>query len=688
MAEIEKSTIKLIRSFIIPNILEALTVIVVFLLLPTDPKNAWLLGYSKSRIFIIGGFFLYILALIYVFFSLSSPPKKFSSILQKLKANLSINYYIEIICGVCFLLIYACGFYFFNIIPTDQAIEAIHIHLIPLVAYFTVFNIQLFVFLILFRCILGGERLSLKDIWLNATLPIIREKIFTKVDAFITFGAENLNKSFLTVMFILTPVLLTTVFIWMFFTATIFDFIPAYTDEVGYWHETLTFVEHGFAGGQYSIGENPAPAEFTRFGVHGPAYPVLYGLLGRITGWEYSSGIVINLILTTLALIFLLRTGNPGKKQLLAGIILLGTYWPLLFYLPSNMTESLNQAIAMVLSVLFFRQISNQENNWKLNIVIFSIILLSIPLRVTWSLLFFHFFFFMIFDYRRYKVWGAIVISVGGVLFAFFITKYLYAPFPMVFRFLLDEQLSLQELISVAIHQVLINLGNLVDEVDTPLFIQAFRYVMLGACIYLVYKLIRFVSRESQPIQNLLRTELSFHFLNLVVPFTGVVVLFQVVDTRDYRNLSVSFFLSALVLLLFSRYRYIYAIILINGLLVFSFIPGYIHKRSNNFIYNEYEIKTTSNSVSEYMKFDETQSNRWCNTLGYLGKLNVRFVGVDAGIGLSQLGTVSKDTKTKYLLLEEDFIEEHKDILADLGLQRLWKTTWGILYNNPNSDCE
>ena len=38
--------------------LEGMIALVVTLLIPPDPKNAWLLGYSKNRLLLVGGIFV------------------------------------------------------------------------------------------------------------------------------------------------------------------------------------------------------------------------------------------------------------------------------------------------------------------------------------------------------------------------------------------------------------------------------------------------------------------------------------------------------------------------------------------------------------------------------------------------------------------------------------------------------
>ncbi len=688
MGPAEKKIIKLIKVWIIPNVVESLILILILLMLTKDPKNAWLFGYSKSRIFILGGVLLYMFLLFYLFHSLSSPPKVLKKALQIITSHPHTQGVIDFFGGLCTLMLFASGYYFYSILATEQMQEDFLIRLIPILIFIWVVFLQVLISLIILRRILKEDKPTSGREFTFRTISQFFISSFNQVDSTITNISKKVNRSLLTFIFILTPAILSLVLIWLIFGTTPLSYMPARSDQLYYWHEALTYVDHGFSGGYYSLNERIPLAEFSAFGFHGPAYPVLYGSLGRIVGWEYYTGVLINFFVITLALFLFTRLSNLDNKQLLIGIFLIGTYWPMILYLSDNMTESINQAIAILLSVLFFKQLDNQKNDWKINIAIFLILLISISFRVTWSLLFFPFFFFLIFNYRGYKILAALVLSTAGVLLGFLYTKYFYYPFPDIFRSTLHGQFNLQELVNQVGIQVHGNLNNLIDEPDTPFYIQAFRYQIVGMTIVLVFKLISYFKEGIQAIKSLLRSELGFHFLNIVVPFASVLFIYYIADTRDYRNLAHNFLLSALFLLLFTRYKYIYPIVMINMLLIFSFIPDFAQERSRNFIYDRDVIISFSNSITEQVKFDETQSDRWCNTLGFNGKYEDAFVAIDSGIGLAKIDNISEDTKPKYLLLSDTNGADFQVYIDSLGIQKLEETNIGVLFLNSNSGCE
>ena len=61
---------------------------------------------------------------------------------------------------------------------------------------------------------------------------------------------------------------------------------------------------------------------------------------------------------------------------------------------------------------------------------------------------------------------------------------------------------------------------------------------------------------------------------------------------------------------------------------------------------------------------------------------------VDSGIGLSIIDDVSENTKSKYLLLPDEYVDSNLSKIETLGLLELEKTSIGVLYLNPHSACE
>src|ERR687897_614476 len=96
------------------------------------------------------------------------------------------------------------------------------------------------------------------------------------------------------------PSLLTLLLVGVLWKAGPSDFTTLWNDETVYWNEAAVFLRAGFDGGYITVNEKPASASFSRLGPHGPAFAVLYGSIGRMTGWQSYSPYLIHLLLIPL----------------------------------------------------------------------------------------------------------------------------------------------------------------------------------------------------------------------------------------------------------------------------------------------------------------------------------------------------------------------------------------------------
>ena len=138
------------------------------------------------------------------------------------------------------------------------------------------------------------------------------------------------------------------------FRAGPLQFLPIWNDEVVYWNEAAVFAEAGFEGGYVTVHEEVAPAAFSRFGPHGPAFAVFHGSLARIIGWEAPTALFINLAVVSLAALVWVRGSAAGSSP--AALLLLAGFWPLLLYLPTQMQEPTHFALAFLFALSIARQ--------------------------------------------------------------------------------------------------------------------------------------------------------------------------------------------------------------------------------------------------------------------------------------------------------------------------------------------
>ena len=147
------------------------------------------------------------------------------------------------------------------------------------------------------------------------------------------------------------PSLLTLALVAGFWKAGPGDFTTLWNDETVYWNEAAVFRRAGFNGGYITVNEKPAQASFSRFGPHGPAFAVLYGFLGRLTGWRSYSPYLIHLFLIPLCAGSWLWVTRHHPHRWAAALLVAG-FWPLLYYLPSSMQDPLHFGIACLFAAL------------------------------------------------------------------------------------------------------------------------------------------------------------------------------------------------------------------------------------------------------------------------------------------------------------------------------------------------
>jgi hypothetical protein len=168
------------------------------------------------------------------------------------------------------------------------------------------------------------------------------------------------------------------------------EFTPAVpNDQVGYFLSAQAFYRAGFNTGYFTMDEEPARASFSRFGTHGPAFPMLYGTLARCVGLSYSSGPIFNVVLLSAALAAWCLLVRPGQALLLWTAVLFLTYWPYYAFVYSWMQETTHLAIAVVLAGLFTalldRRPYSETASFRTAAVTF--VCAAALLRISWALM-------------------------------------------------------------------------------------------------------------------------------------------------------------------------------------------------------------------------------------------------------------------------------------------------------------
>jgi hypothetical protein len=683
------------------NFFESLTVLVYLLSIPSDPKTSWLLGYSKTRWVILSGISFLTIAALTAIYLTSSKVKKdyFAKILSKLKNNKNLPIHLELL-SILFILLTAAGGYYLFRSHSNQMLyqDALTIRLAPIVLLASVISLQTFVITGYLHAWSSSSQVNIRNLIASLTFPNIREGLFNILEKTISKIADKSNENVFTLLLVLLPFLFTTILLQVNYQATIWEFVPGRSDEMFYWRETNTFAEYGFEGGQYSHDELVAPAKFSPFGSHGPSFPVLFGLIGRLFGWEFYTQVIINLIMVPLAIIAFVLVNDLDKKQLLVTLLLLASFWPVWFFIPTNMQEAFHLSIAIVTASLFYKHLTDREVDLKIAISLFLILLLATTVRFNWSFLFAPYFLSLIPKLNRKKTWALALAPVVMIGFGVFLFRYLNSPWPWFsYRFLQTLEESWTQAFANLYSHILLNTKNLIYLPDTMFFIRMLRYQIVGLFAILIIDFFKLWKNQKDQAKDLLRNDRLLHILNLGLILILVVTLYDVADTRDYRTFAPHLLLSILILILFSRYRLVYMIIITNLIVFSSFNVRFSQFHWNNFKPDRATMKAFEESISDIVLY-QPNGNRWCNTLAFSREDNLNIpktplIMVDPGIGITYIRDwelfYSIDLKSKYVLLDpENFNQNHPDLFEKLNLQQLTETPLGTLYLNPQSDCD
>lgn len=463
-----------------------------------------------------------------------------------------------------------------------------------------------------------------------------------------------LTRAVLVALAALAPLAATLALVRLHLGASIADFVPYFNDEVGYWHQALTFKTAGFDGGYYSLNEWPPLAGFLHYDTFGPWYPLLYGLTARVTGWEPYSGVVVNglALAAALAAFGLLMPLEPRRLLLAGGLTL--TSWPVLLFLFSNMQESLQQAFAIGTAILFYRVISRREQlapglywgglAWLLAIAI---------TRPAWGLLFLPYFGLT----SRQRGWGRpaltllrSALAVGVVLLAGMVTG---APgnnsiYKVIGSFTISLDIGLRYLLAY-IGGNLAALFNprkpLLDWLQT---VQAL-FLIAGAAAVLW--------RGRRAADDPRRAEAAFHALNLGGIMAASQALYIVGTGGDYRVVGAHLLLSGLLLVAFRRDRIALALLAANLAFLPAFLDHYAAVARPAINPDRPALADFRAAAHQAMRYDPAAS-AWCNTLLLpISLYDERLTGVPGGIGLSffvDVDEVPLPLKSQYLLADPD----------------------------------
>jgi hypothetical protein len=510
----------------------------------------------------------------------------------------------------------------------------------------------------------------------------------------------------LRVAVILAPNLLWFALPGLLMGVSIFDYVPGLdNDEVHYWHEILTFSRYGFRGGYYTIDELPAIASFSRFGPHGPAFPVIYGSVAHFVGWHNYSPLFFNSTLVSLALLGLLWLTQPNRKQTIYLILTVLTFFPLTLFISSAMQESLNQALAILMAGSLYSLLKKKAKRHCYCIVAATIVVASL-IRFTWIFMLLP---VLLIEKRTSSLYSFLrVVTLFFILTSFIIliNRYWSSPFPNYAVF--DQILSLD--FEPILNNTFQNLRNIFSTpeinsgwLNQPKLGLLLRCQVLLVLVFSTTKLILIYRKDN--VSN--SSNENLHFLPfkvnaLVVWIISHTVLLQVIfykidGYRDYRVIAPYLLIALVFLVLIYEFTVIKVVVLLNLLTIPLFISAYTglnyfgadysRQPPGTHRYVQKSMVDFETAVQSFMKYDN-QSSGWCNTViaPFVSYRN-NLAGIPEGIGFSALLNTDKlqlPLKSKYLLLPDGFETRLK---KSPRVRYLTSTPIGKLYLNLDSNC-
>jgi len=499
------------------------------------------------------------------------------------------------------------------------------------------------------------------------------------------------------VLLALLPAVISGVLVHALYGEPLSRFHPYDTDEFNYWRQIATFVAHGWDGGYYTVAERTAPAAFTRFGVHGPAFPVLYGLIGKVVGWHVGSPPWFNLAALAVALGLFVWIGRPDGRRMGLAALVLAVFWPLHAWVVSNMQEPLHAALAIVLAAVFARVIAERERTPG-GLVAFGLALLAVGalLRPTWGILFVP----LLLGVAAPRgpragllaLAAGVVLMVGlGALFA-----WMAPPYPQfVSRFrethALDPAAAWLSLGRVFLRDLgallTFHLGNNREVLSAAQRVGLL--AALGTSLVWAGRAALARLRGARPAAGDVAFH-GFHLANLLGVVTVLAALGHAVALKEYRPLAPHLLLSLLVYVLARRWMVPVVQSAVFALVVVVFVDDFrlYHKPQFHDVFAFYGPESRRlfrDTIGARVVYDP-KAGPWDNTLVVERRTyNQHLLAIDPGIGVTRVfdwDRVRFPLRSRYLLLGPGTAQE---LAGRARLRPVAVTPFGILYLNRDN---
>lgn len=498
------------------------------------------------------------------------------------------------------------------------------------------------------------------------------------------------------VTLIISPAIITSVLLYgLLGVRNLADYVPIYSDVFNdsfyYWRQVGTFAAAGFDGGYYTGEELPARAPYSHFYAHGPIFPLLYGSVASLTGWHPHTGIIFNVILITFTFgLWLYRIRNDQGQMVLSALALF-TVWGVLFFIPTNMQESVHFALAILLAVCIVPVLRNQSRKqredkfWQTTTII--VLTVAALLRPTWAVLSLPLFWMWTKKVRRSRQPLYFLGLCGYLGVIAFLFQYQGSSYPL-FSYLPSGS-SFSEIWINTLTRIRINLLNLfsLNILELIQFIQ----IMILLSLLFNISVNRFLGRVSLLHRLHIAwqlNEVSLHFFNLVGALAFVFLFNEMNVFRGYRQLAPHLLVTLLILIAQRRFRCVITLLMIGLIALPWFLIDYKTQWYSSFHRENADIETFRQQSASILIYDPAAPNAWCNTLLVVMRQNElppQVMRIHPALGISwTMLKPNQSFRSRYILLTE----ADKSVLGNISSLRFaTRTNAGDLFLNLLGDC-
>jgi hypothetical protein len=481
------------------------------------------------------------------------------------------------------------------------------------------------------------------------------------------------------------PLLVIGLVRWLF-DAPLSAFRPVLSDEVYYWHEALTFAHAGLKGGYYTLEEVTNPSGVTPFGPHGAGFVMLYGLIATVVEWHRHSVLVLNLIVIAIAGWVWASYARLSTARLWLSILLLATFWQMVFWASTGMQESFHHAGAIAMAALFAAALASPPST-RLTVAGSAALVVLSLVRPTWIILMPLWALVTTRQSGRSRIIAAVAVSVAAGAVMLMIFNRTVAPYSRGFSFV--ELFNRAPGNPSIVENLTFNLRRTImfSEYDVLEILHRIQYwgFLVAALALAVGLWWRRAGWRSGPFAHLAVAATA-----MLTILGMMLVLYSLTNWAEHRVLS-AFLLFGALLTLAAPGRapllLVAALIVSNVATAGTFRRVFEAKRQEQFVWDRRGIDSLQELLTANRVAYRNDVSRWCNTL-LTAQEPPYLIAVPPGIGISvvrESDQMSVPPHSRYLLLDESALIHFR---RPLHVKPLGTLPYGTLYLNLESGCD